>query len=86
MTTSLPDPTRGVNYSVQLVASDGIEPYWWRKLTKLPRGMKINRYGVIYGIPKVNKNLPGMYHITLSVTEHTNPKETISTTLSLTLH
>jgi len=86
LTASLPDATRGVSYSAHLYATGGVQPYRWKKLTKLPRGLKLNRYGMIYGIAKVHRNLPGSYQITVSVTEHTNPKETISTTLTLILH
>ena len=85
VTTSLPDATRGVAYSVTLQATGGIQPYKWKKLTKPPKGLKFNRFGVLSGIPKA-KDAPGTYQITISVTEHTKPKQSVSTTLTLVLH
>src|SRR5262249_27495067 len=52
-TSSLPNATLGTPYSAALAASDGVAPYKWKKLTKLPTGLTLNaNTGVISGTPK----------------------------------
>ena len=72
-------------YSVTLQATGGVQPYKWKKLTQLPRGLKLNRFGVLSGIPKT-KDVPGTYQITVRVSEHTKPKQFVATTLALVVH
>ncbi len=86
VTTSLPTATRGAAYSATLSAADGVPPYRWRKLTPLPHGLRlIGSTGTITGTPK-SKDIPGTYHITIGVFEHTRPKQMVSTTLILSLN
>lgn len=62
-TTSLPNATLGVPYVKTLAAADGIAPYKWKKLTKLPPGLKLNaKTGIISGTPK---KLTGTYTVTI---------------------
>jgi hypothetical protein len=86
LTTSLPAATRGAPYSATLSAAYGVLPYKWKKVTRLPHGLKlIGSTGTIAGIPKAN-DAPGTYHITISAVEHTRPKRSVSTTLTLVLY
>ena len=39
----LPEATRGVVYHAQLVASGGTQPYKWKKVGKLPKGLKAHQ-------------------------------------------
>jgi hypothetical protein len=53
-TASLPNGSFGVAYSATLTAADGIAPYKWKKVTKPPKGLKLNATtGVISGTPKL---------------------------------
>jgi hypothetical protein len=52
-TSSLPNGTLGVAYSKQLFASGGTAPYKFKKLSKLPKGLKLKaKTGLISGTPK----------------------------------
>ena len=48
-TTSLPDVTQGVRYSVQLTSSGGLPPIKWQKVGTLPKGLKLSSSGVLSG-------------------------------------
>ncbi len=86
-TSSLPSATRGVPYSVQLQAATGTQPYKWKKLSKLPKGLKLSSTGLISGTPKTKHVSAGNYTISVQVQTHktkTSPK--LTATRSLTLH
>jgi hypothetical protein len=52
-TASLPNGTLGMAYSKQLAASGGTAPYKFKKLSSLPKGLKLKaKTGVISGTPK----------------------------------
>ncbi len=68
-TASLPTATRGVPYSVQLQAVGGQAPYHWKKLSALPRGLRLSS-GTISGTAKL-KDSSGPYSITVSVRDST---------------
>jgi Tol biopolymer transport system component len=51
-TSSLPNGKVGTVYSRALAATGGTVPYKWKKLTKLPKGLKLSKTGVITGTPK----------------------------------
>jgi hypothetical protein len=51
-TTSLPDATQGVAYSVQLLAHGGTPPYTWSIFAgSLPAGLTLSSSGLISGTP-----------------------------------
>ena len=75
--------------SIALAASDGIAPYKWKKLTKLPTGLKLDSStGVISGTPK---KLRGTFSFTVQARYKTKlPKQpavwhTANRTLSITV-
>jgi Concanavalin A-like lectin/glucanases superfamily/Putative Ig domain len=52
-TTSLPGAHLGTSYATTLTAAGGVPPYKWKKLSKLPKGLKLKaKTGVIFGTPK----------------------------------
>jgi hypothetical protein len=82
-TTTLPNATRGAAYSTQLVAAGGAAPYKWKKTSKLPKGMKLSKTGVLSGTPS-SKATPGPYSIGVLVGDATKkPKHTATATLTL---
>jgi subtilisin family serine protease len=63
-TTSLPSGTVGVSYSANLVATGGIPPYTWSRVSgKLPSGLTLSPSGTISGTPSRR----GTYTFTLRV-------------------
>jgi hypothetical protein len=81
-TTSLPDATAGQAYSVQLTASGGVTPYRWKAKGTLPTGLTLTKAGVLSGTVAS----PGSDQISVKVTDSKTPtKETLSTTLTLTV-
>jgi hypothetical protein len=66
LTTSLPNVTRGVFYSVTLAAEGGKVPYkWTRSSGSLPRGLSISTAGVLSG----TTSYAGTYTITFKCTD-----------------
>jgi hypothetical protein len=89
MTTSLPDATRGVAYSVQLQATGGTTPYKWKKVGALPKGLRLHPDGILSGTPSPKALGAGMYAITVQVTSKrtkASPAQTATTTLTLHVH
>jgi hypothetical protein len=82
-TTSLPNATRGQAYSFQLVAAYGTTPYKWKKIGKLPKGLKLSKEGVLSGTPST-KLAAGSYEIVVEVKDSAKKlKHTASRTLML---
>jgi hypothetical protein len=76
-TTALPSGTAGVPYSAALSASGGTPPYTWRAARMcLPPGLRLDPLtGVLSGRPE----LPGTYHVTITVTDSAAPaRESLS--------
>ena len=88
-TTSLPDATRGVAYTIQLQATRGATPYrWQRSAGTLPKGLKVHSNGTLSGTPKAKDN-PGTFTFTAQATTHKskgNPKITATQSLTLRLN
>ena len=87
-TTSLPVATIGTAYSGQLTATGGTPPYKW-KVRGLPKGLKVNKStGIIVGTVKISRRTPapGPYTLVATVTDHSNPKQTATANLTLTLN
>jgi Carboxypeptidase regulatory-like domain len=87
-TSSLPEATRGSAYSVKLEAVGGEPPYKWKKLEKLPKGMKLSKEGVLEATEVSTKNEPKPYTVKVKVSDHEKKaaKETATAELSLTLN
>ena len=83
-TTSLPDVTQGVRYSVQLTSSGGLPPIKWQKVGTLPKGLKLSASGVLSGVV-VAKNVPaGLYSVTVTAKDSTKKvHETATKTFQL---
>ncbi|HSZ15228.1 MAG TPA: Ig-like domain repeat protein [Solirubrobacteraceae bacterium] len=85
-TTSLPQATPGVHYSVQLQAAGGTGPYHWSKTGSLPKGLKLSSKGLLSGAARAGAvGGGGSFPITVKVTDHTR-KGHQTATASLTLH
>lgn len=82
-TNELPEATRGAAYSTQLVASGGSPPYKWKKVGKLPKGLKLSKEGVLAGTPS-SKLAPGSYQVSVVATDSTKKLKRAGTA-SLTL-
>jgi hypothetical protein len=88
-TASVPPATLGTAYSEQLQATGGATPYKWKKIAgKLPKGIKVNRKGLLSGTPRP-KDTAGTFTFTVQVTTHKSKgnapmRATQALTLSLT--
>ncbi|HLM86167.1 MAG TPA: hypothetical protein VK272_08285 [Solirubrobacteraceae bacterium] len=81
-TRTLPDATRGVAYSTQLVASGGSAPYKWKKASALPKGLKLSKAGVLSGTPST-KLSAGAYQIKVKVTDSAKKSVSVTRTLNI---
>jgi hypothetical protein len=83
-TAALPNATLGVPYSKQLSAcSGGKVPYKWKKLSKLPQGLKLNaKTGLISGTPK---KLRGTFSFTVQVRDSGKKAVRLSASKVLTI-
>jgi hypothetical protein len=80
----LPGVTRGTAYSVQLNASGGSSPYKWKKIGKLPKGLKLTKAGLVHGTPS-SKLAPGSYTIGVQVSDAEKPKHSATGGLTLAI-
>ncbi len=83
VTSSLPNGTRHKHYAQTLTALGGTPSYKWRLLGadgKLPTGLKLKSTGLITGAPKA-----GTSTFTVQVADSSNPKETATATLTITV-
>ncbi|MGA7241914.1 MAG: putative Ig domain-containing protein [Terracidiphilus sp.] len=82
-TTSLPNGIVGTVYSGTLKGSGGTTPYSWTLTAgTLPAGLSLSSSGVISGTPTAAANATSL---TFKVTDSSQPAETNSATLSLTI-
>jgi Putative Ig domain/FG-GAP repeat len=81
-TTELPTATRGTAYSTQLAVSGGTPPYKWKKVGKLPKGLKLTKNGIIQGAPS-SKLAPGSYPVGVEVSDSEKPKHSATAMLTL---
>jgi Putative Ig domain len=81
-TRTLPDATRGSAYHVELAACGGAQPYKWKKVGRLPKGLKLRKSGVMEGTPS-SKLVAGAYQINVKVSDSEKPKQSTSATLGL---
>ena len=79
-TSSLSKAVVGSPYDATLTASGGFPPYKWKKMVKLPKGLKLAKTGVISGTPN-KKVVPGFYKVEVEVKDA--KKHTASAMLTL---
>jgi hypothetical protein len=82
-TTSLPTGTVAHPYSKTLAAAGGTAPYKWKKVGKLPKGLKLTpKTGVISGTPKAK----GTTSFSIQVTDaQKKPKRTVTKAFTITI-
>jgi hypothetical protein len=81
-TSSLPDPTFGSAYTVDLAATGGKDPYDWTAMAaSLPAGLTLSSSGVLSGTPTQTGAFTA--HVVLS--DSLNPAETTSADLPFTV-
>ncbi len=81
-TGELPEATPGTPYALALTASGGTGTYKWKKLGKLPKGLKLTKAGLIEGTPG-RKLAAGSYPIEVAVSDSAKPKHTALASFSL---
>jgi len=82
-TTSLPGATAGQQYTADLAASGGTQPYSWSLSagSLLPAGLSLSSGGVISGTPVSS----GVFNFSVQVTDASNPQQSDSKALSLVI-
>lgn len=82
-TASLPAGHIGTPYSATLAATGGTAPYKWKRIGKLPRGLKLTpATGRIAGTPKKST---GTFGFQIQVKDSAKPKATATRSLSITI-
>ena len=87
VTTALRNATRGVAYRVQLQATGGATPYKWKRIGRLPKGLKLSKTGLLAGTPGATDKA-GTYTFTVQATTKKSkghPAQTARQPLALTL-
>jgi Putative collagen-binding domain of a collagenase/Fibronectin type III domain len=82
VTTSLPQATAGTDYSSQIVAAGGSQPYSWSLSSDsppLPLGMTFSAVGLLSGVSTVG----GMFEFIVQVVDSTNALTTQDLTLRI---
>ena len=74
----------GTPYAVPLTASGGTGAYKWKKVGKLPKGLKLTKAGVIEGTPSM-KLARGTYPVNVQVLDSAKPKHTAARDFTLTV-
>ena len=84
-TTTITYGYAGDSFYQPLQAWGGKTPYTWKKVGKLPKGLKLSKTGVLSGT--LNKRLAeGNYSVTVKVTDSSRPKTTATATFTLTVY
>ncbi len=78
----LPSATHGDPYTLSLSGCGGTPPYKFKKIGKLPKGLKLSHTGVISGTPAK----AGSATFNVKVTDKAKPKHTVTQTFSLTVN
>jgi hypothetical protein len=79
---TLPCANARDRYETTLTAAGGTLPYKWRKLSTLPRGLKLRaKTGILEGVPKT----AGTYTFTLRVKDSHRPRPKAIATRTFTL-
>jgi hypothetical protein len=82
-TTALPAGSLGHAYSKALSACGGTAPYKWKKVGKLPKGLKLNpKSGVISGTPKKST---GRFGFSVQVSDKAKPKHAAARAFTVTV-
>jgi hypothetical protein len=87
-TASLPTALLGHPYLAQLTPSGGTPPVKWKKIGKLPKGLKLNaKTGTITGVPKTTGTVPFGVQASYKAKANGQPvvKHTTSKLLSITV-
>ena len=83
-TASLPAGTLGTPYSATLAATGGTPPYKWKKVGRLPKGLKLaTTTGKITGTPK---KTTGTFSFQIQLKDSAKPKVTVTKSFSITIH
>jgi hypothetical protein len=83
-TESLPEATLGVPYATKLAASGVSAPFKWKKIGKLPKGLKLNaKTGELSGTMKASKVSAGTYTVRIQVTDHKKRKRAVALKLKV---
>jgi hypothetical protein len=81
-TTTLSGGSVGTSYSATLQASGGTTPYTWSIASgQLPTGLSLSAGGQISGTPSAS----GTYNFTAKVTDSSNPIQSATSALSITI-
>ncbi len=83
-TGELSQATPGTPYALALAASGGTGTYKWKKVGKLPKGLKLTKAGVIEGTPG-KKLAAGSYPVEVAVSDSAKPKHTALAHFTLTV-
>jgi hypothetical protein len=81
MPSALPSATHGVPYFTTLTGCGGTPPYRFKKIGKLPKGLKLNHSGAIYGTP----TKAGAYSFGVRMTDKAKPKHSTTSSFSITV-
>ena len=83
--TTLPAARLGQPYTATLHALNGVAPLKWKKIGKLPAGLKLNsKSGVISGIPKRRTGISS-FAVHVTSTTKGRPKRTATRELSISV-
>lgn len=81
-TTSLPAGSEGTYYDTTLAATGGTAPYSWALVSgSLPSGLTLSPSGVLAGTPATS----GSYTVTVRATDSTNPPQSVTSQLTLSI-
>lgn len=86
LTTTLPDGTTLVSYSVQLITGNGTAPVSWRQVsgTSMPPGLTLNADGTITGTPAANS--AGSYTFSVSAANTNGGGQVVTQSYTLVIN
>jgi len=84
---TLPNATVGQPYTTTLTASGGKGPYTWAPLTNNfpPAGLTLSSGGVLNGTPTVPSPIGGVSRFGVTVTDSSNPKNSVIAWITITV-